>query len=128
MKKLVKILLSIVVVLFLLIIGTGLFFNVGLKAGAKLQINNINLSSIEDGSYTGKYASGRFTNELKVIVKDHKIVKVEVLKDVMVSKPEISKELFTKIIDSQNVKVDTISGATVTCNAYLKAIENALSK
>lgn len=128
MKKLVKILLSIVVILFVLIIGTGLFFNVGLKAGAKLQINNINLSSIEDGSYTGKYASGRFTNELKVIVKDHKIVKVEVLKDVMVSKPEISKELFTKIIDSQNVKVDTISGATVTCNAYLKAIENALSK
>jgi uncharacterized protein with FMN-binding domain len=127
MKKFLKILITIIAVLFLLIIGTGIFFNIGLKAGAKMQINNINLSSIGDGSYTGKYSSGRFTNELKVTVKDHKIVKIEVVKDVLVSKPELNEELFTKIIDTQNVKVDTITGATVTCNAYLKAIENALN-
>ncbi|NLJ39781.1 MAG: FMN-binding protein [Candidatus Atribacteria bacterium] len=41
---------------------------------------------------------------------------------------ELSKKLFDQIIQKQSLQVDTVSNATVTCNAYLKAIENALLK
>jgi uncharacterized protein with FMN-binding domain len=32
------------------------------------------------------------------------------------------------VIDAQSLQVDTISGATLTSKAYLKAVENALLK
>lgn len=41
--------------------------------------------------------------------------------------PNLSDELFSDVIKSQNTTVDTISGATVTSKAYLKSIENALN-
>jgi len=33
----------------------------------------------------------------------------------------------TKVIEQQNTDIDAISGATVTTNAYLMAIEDALN-
>lgn len=36
------------------------------------------------------------------------------------------KVLITKVVQEQNINVDVVSGATVMCKAYLKAIENAL--
>lgn len=100
----------------------------GVKAGAQITIKEINTSSISDGVYDGKYSSGRFSNELQVTVKDQKITDVKIVKDVMFSKPEVSKELFDKVIKAQNTTVDIVSGATVTSKAYLKSIENALNK
>ena len=43
-------------------------------------------------------------------------------------KLEVSRELFNKVIKTQDTNVDIISGATVPSKAYLKSIENALSK
>jgi uncharacterized protein with FMN-binding domain len=36
--------------------------------------------------------------------------------------------LYDRVIESQSLQVDTISGATLTCKARLKAVENALIK
>ena len=38
------------------------------------------------------------------------------------------RALFDRVIDRQSLKVDTISGATLTANGYLMAVENALLK
>ncbi len=95
-------------------------------SGSNLAINDVKLSALKDGSYIGKYKAGRWTNEVSVIVKDHKITKIDLVKDVLFPKPEVTKELFNKVIEKQLVPVDAISGSTITSKAYLKSIESAL--
>lgn len=128
MKKFFKIVL-IVILAFILVSGGGMFYlSRGLDAGKNLVINGIKPSTLSDGIYIGKYNSGRWTNELKVTIKDNKITQIDVMKDVMVPKPEWTKELFNRVIEKQSINVDTVSGATVTSKAYLKSIESALAK
>ena len=128
MKLLLKIVLSIFI-LFVLVSGGGIFYiSRGLEAGETLNINDVNLSALSDGTYSGAYKGGRWTNEVNVTVKDHKITGVEVVKDVMFPKPEVTAELIGKVLDKQTAKVDAVSGSTVTCKAYLKSIEIALGK
>jgi uncharacterized protein with FMN-binding domain len=128
MKLLLKIVLSIFI-LFVLVSGGGIFYiSRGLEAGETLNINDVNLSVLSDGTYSGAYKGGRWTNEVNVTVKDHKITDVEIVKDVLFPKPEVTAELIGKVLDKQTTKVDALSGSTVTCKAYLKSIETALGK
>lgn len=128
MKLFIKIVVCVFAA-FLLIGGGGIFFmSRGLGAGSELVINDVDLSLVEDGVYTGTYKAGRWTNEVRVEVQDHQVTKVELLKDVTFAKPEVTAELFAQVVQNQKVNIDVISGSTVTCKAYLKAIENALSQ
>ncbi len=63
---------------------------------------------------------------MNITIKEHKIIKIDVVKDVFFSKPEVTEALLSKVLEKQNANVDVISGATVTSKAYLKAIENSL--
>lgn len=128
MKSFFKIVLSIIIIFVLLIAGGGFFITRGLSEGSKLAVNNVDLSTLNDGEYIGKYKGGRWTNELRVTVKDNKITAIEVVKDVLFSKPEVTEELINNVIEAQSLEVDAASGATITCKAYLKAIEAALGK
>jgi uncharacterized protein with FMN-binding domain len=126
MKLLLKIVLSIFIVL-VLVAGGGLFYiGRGVEAGEILEINEVDLSRLNDGAYSGAYKGGRWTNEVNVTIKDHRIAGVEIVKDVMLPKPEVTAELINLVLEKQSPKIDAISGSTVTCKAYLKSIENAL--
>jgi uncharacterized protein with FMN-binding domain len=128
MKMFIKILLSILII-FILVSGSGMFYLTrGLESGSKLKVDDVNLTSLSDGTYTGKYEAGRWANEVSVVVKDHKIVKVDVVKDVTFAKPDVTEKILSSVVENQNTNIDTISGSTVTCKAYLKSIENALKK
>ena len=112
---------------FILITAGGIFFLTrGLALGSKLVINDVKLSAVKDGAYNGEYKDGRWTNEVNLTVKDHKITSIELVKDVLFPKPEVTKELFNKVVKEQNINIDAISGSTITSKAYLKSIENAL--
>ncbi len=128
MKLFLKIVLSILI-LFVLVAGVGVFvMSRGLDAGRQMEINEVNLSALADGTYGGKHEAGRWTNEVQVTVKDHKIVSVDIVKDVKYPNPEWTEAIISRIIEKQTNKVDGVAGATVTCKAYLKAIENALQR
>lgn len=128
MKKLLKIIL--IVFVCIIIFGGGFLFYLsrGLNTVNNLQINDIDLSSVEDGQYTGLYEEGRFTNRIEVKVKDNEIKQLSVIEDVSFARPEVVDELFSRIIEKQTLDIDVLSGATVTSKAYLKAIENALAE
>lgn len=96
----------------------------GVKA---IEISEIDLSVVEDGVYQGAYKKGRFSNSLTVKVENNHIKDIEVSKRVLSSDEAFVAELVEKVIMYQSVKVDAVSSATYTTNAYLKAIENALS-
>lgn len=127
MKLFLKIILSLIIIIAIIFTGGMIYITRGLKAGIKETVNGIDLASVSDGVYAGRYESGRWTNELEITVKDHKITDIKVIKDVMFPMPELAEELFDRVIEEQNTDIDITSGATVTGKAYLKSIENALS-
>jgi uncharacterized protein with FMN-binding domain len=128
MKLFLKILLS-VFILVILVSGSGMFFITrGLEAGETLEVNAPNIAAINDGSYTGEYKGGRWSNKVSVTVIDHKIIRVEILDDMLIPREAVTAELVDKVLEKQTTEVDAVAGATVTSKAYLKAIENALSK
>jgi len=128
MKLLLKIVLT-VVILFVLVAGGGIFYiSRGLEAGEALEINSIDLAGLSDGAYSGAYNGGRWTNEVKVMVKEHRITGIEIVRDVMFPKPEVTAELIGRVLEKQSPDIDAVSGSTVTCKAYLKSIENALGQ
>ncbi len=128
MKKILKVTVSISILLFLIAIVGVVFITRGLKSGINLVVNDVDLSSLSDGMYNGKYNAGRWSNEMNITIKEHKIIKIDVVKDVFFSKPEVTEALISKVLEKQNTNVDVISGATVTSKAYLKAIENSLKQ
>lgn len=128
MKVVLKIASAVIVILILVSAAGGFYLTRGLDSGKKLIINDVNAYKLEDGTYYGKYNAGRWTNEVKVLVNDHKIIKINVIKDVTFSKEDVKKEILNRVIYDQSTKVDVITGSTVTSKAYLKAIENALNK
>lgn len=128
MKKVMIIILSILGVLVLVGAGGIFYITNGLEAGENLAINPVNLTKIEDGTYAGVYKAGRWTNEVAVSVADHQISNIDVVKTVTMESPEMTSTIINSVIEKQNTTVDTVSGATVTSKAYLKAIENALSQ
>ncbi len=127
MKLIFKIVVSILLVFVLITAGGMLFLTRGLDGGRNLELSGIDLSSVSDGLYTGSYDAGRWTNQVNVTIKDHKIIDVEIVKDVLFRRPELTKGMIGKVIEHQNTNIDGISGATITCKAYLKAIENSFT-
>ena len=128
MRKFIKIILGIVCLLVLIIGGTGFYMTRGLNPGKNIVINSMDASQLKDGVYKGKYNGGRWSNEVNVTLKDKKITQIDIVKNVVFEKTEVSRELINKVIKKQDTNVDVISGASVTSKAYLKSIENALSK
>lgn len=127
MRMYTKIILGIVILLVLAIGGAGFYITRGLNSGKDMSIKHIDTSQLKNGVYEGKYNGGRWSNEVSVVLEDGKITKINVVKSVLVEKPEVTKELINNVIEKQDTAVDAISGATVTSKAYLKAIENALT-
>jgi uncharacterized protein with FMN-binding domain len=126
MKRVFKIIL-VIVIIFAVIAAGGIFYLTrGLNEIQEMTLNGINLSNISDGSYYGSYVSGRWTNTLEVHVEGGRISKINVFENVRFVQDGVSDALFSKVVSAQDTRVDTVSGATITSKAYLKAIENAL--
>lgn len=127
MNKTLKIIITVVVIIIAVILLVLFYLTRGLQEGESIEVNNVNLTYLEDdGFYTGTFDFGRWTNEAKVTIEGKKIVSIEFTDDVTFSKDEVREEIINKIIENQKVKVDVVSGATVTSKAYMKSVENAL--
>jgi uncharacterized protein with FMN-binding domain len=124
MKK--KIIITVVGLFVAFIITAGIVLGRDLSGMGSIELHRIDLSSVNDGSYTGTFEHGRFTNTLTVRVEGGRIVKIEIVDDVFAaSVTNASGETFSRVIERQNTDIDAVTGATVTMNAYLMAIENA---
>ncbi len=128
MKKALKVIMFVVIGFVVVVGGMGIFISYGVNDADKIEIADVDLSRIADGSYTGSFQNGRWSNEVVVEVKNHAIVSIAVTKDVMISDENVKNRIIADVIRNQTCKVDAISGATVTCKSYLKAVQNALSQ
>ncbi|PKM72184.1 MAG: FMN-binding protein [Firmicutes bacterium HGW-Firmicutes-16] len=126
-KKILKGVLIGLLVLALIFGGLMTFVLLGKEKVMGTEIGTIDLSSVADGVYEGSFSGYRWSNEVKVSVKDHQIIEVEVIKAQIFAKPETINKLTEEVIGAQSLQVDSVSSATADSKAFLKAIENALS-
>jgi uncharacterized protein with FMN-binding domain len=127
MKKAV----TVIVVVLAVIILIGAFgvykFKMMAKEISGLKIENIDLSKVKDGEYTGKLKVFVVSSEVKVTVQNKKIIKIDIIKH-MHGKGYGADKITEKIIEKQSLEVDAITGATGSSKVMLKAIENALKE
>ncbi len=87
-------------------------------------------NSRKDGVFTGK--GNGFGGEIEVEVKgkDHQITEIEILSAEGEDSAYLSqaKTVLDKIILSQNINVDTVSGATFSSTGILDAVADALEE
>ena len=126
--EMLRVVMWIVAGLVILFAGTALLDAPGRKAGERLQIGKVDFSKLEDGVYEGQHKGGRWSNKVRVTVASGTVTGIEVVRDVWLPKPELTKQVVGDVIASQSLEVDIVSGATVTTRAYLKAMENALTE
>jgi uncharacterized protein with FMN-binding domain len=93
-------------------------------------LDRADFNGLHDGTYHGAYQGGMYkwrANECDMIVSTGKVTEIHLVdsKDPG-AKNTMHSVLYDRVIQAQSLQVDTISGATLTSKAYLKAVENAL--
>ena len=127
MNKKLKILITIIIIIITIVLFILFYLTRGLQEGENIEVNDVDLSYLEDdGFYTGSFDFGRWSNEAKVTIKDKEIIDIEFTDDVSFSKDEVREEIISRVISEQKIRVDVVSGATVTSKAYMKSVEKAL--
>lgn len=130
--KMVLTVIAVLVVLLGLGMGGGMLYTAEEHKEAKnLPIAAIDFKNLNDGMYIGEYEGGMKkwrTNKVQVTVSSDKVTEIKVLEQNYDLKPEFTDKLYDRVIGSQSLQVDTISGATLTSKACLKSVENALIK
>ncbi|MBP7072966.1 MAG: FMN-binding protein [Clostridia bacterium] len=118
-----------------LVLGGGILFTAGERREAKnLPIAVIDFKKVNDGTYIGEYEGGMYkwrANKVQVTVSSGSVTDIKTLGDKKAGcgeKPELTGELFNRVIEAQSLQVDAVSGATLTSKAYLKSVENALTQ
>ena len=128
MKKRYLVLNIVIVVLAVGVLTVKILFSKAeteLKQLANTEIENVDMSSAEDGVYNGSYSAFPVSAEVRVTIKDHKIEKIELIKhnNGQGEEAEIIPDMVT---EAQTLDVDSVSGATYSSKVILKAIQNAL--
>lgn len=129
MKTKKKILIVVaVVVLIGLGIGAKLLLDVQSYQNqiAALQVNEIDLAKVPDGSYEGAYDANLIKVKVLVEVKDHAISNIELLQHEN-GKGAPAEAIIPEVIKAQSLDVDAVSGATNSSKVILKSIELAIN-
>lgn len=130
MKRRYKVLIVIAVLLLLVGIGGKLVldkFEQELSAMEAIELNDIDLSAVKDGTTNGEYEAGPIKVVIEVEVKDHRITDLELIEH-RNGQGKDAESILDAIIKEQTLLVDTVSGATYSSKAIQLAIENALTE
>ena len=102
-----------------------------------LTFQAIDFDHLRDGSYVGSFAGTKGSLRdatVEVAVANGEVSTIRILKGAVdetgapieIAKGKTAADLFDAVLRQKTMQVDVISGATLTSNAHLKALENAL--
>ena len=133
MRKARGCLVVLAIVVVVLAIGGGIgwvFLSREHREARSLPLNAVDFSKLVDGTYHGLYEGGMYKwrrNECDVTVANGKVTDIRLTASKDPGKENAGAEmLYERVIATQSLQVDTISGATLTGKAYLQCVENAL--
>jgi uncharacterized protein with FMN-binding domain len=91
------------------------------------QIEPADLAALEDGVYNGKAGGFICSMDLNVTVKDHRITDISINRQVNGGGKYKAPGMTDRIVQAQSVEVDAVSGATLTSETILVAVNRALT-
>jgi uncharacterized protein with FMN-binding domain len=125
-----KIVLIIIAAILLIGLGIGTKFLVDVQSYqnqiAALEIDEIDLSNVPDGTYEGFYDADLIKVKVSVDVENHQITHIDLVQHDN-GKGGPAEAVIPKVIESQSVVVDGVSGATNSSKVILKSIELAIN-
>jgi len=90
-----------------------------------LEIGQVDLNTVEDGTYIGVCQNKILFAVVRVEVSGHEIRSIEILEHKESYLPQ-AEMIAHDVLGSQSLEVDAISGATLTSDTVKNAIEDAL--
>jgi len=90
-----------------------------------LEIEEVDLSTIKDGTYSGEYSALPVSAKVRVTDEGHQIKDIELVEHVN-GQGSGAEIIPATVVEKQTLQIDTVSGATYSSKVILKAIENAL--
>jgi len=132
MKKGLKALLIVLAVIAVLVIAGAVAIprliagiEKKLETVVQIEIADIDLSTVPDGTYQGSYEAMPVAAEVEVTVKDHSITAIELVKHSH-GRGSAAEVIPDRVVAAQSLQVDAVSGATHSSKVILLAIEDAL--
>lgn len=119
--------------IFYLILGIVVFGTIGClsltasmkKSLAKIENEDINMETVEDGSFEGHSELGPVKVDVKVLVENHKLKRVELLRHEC-GLGHLADVIVDKMVEQNTWDVDAVSGATVSSGIIKNAVNKAL--
>lgn len=95
----------------------------------EMAVEPVDLSRASDGIHDGSFQTPYKAYHVKVSIMNHKITHIEIFPGdgYFTFYDREAESMIRGVLARQNLDVDAVTGATVTCKAVLKAMENALS-
>ncbi|GHV80864.1 hypothetical protein AGMMS49944_26550 [Spirochaetia bacterium] len=90
-------------------------------------VNSPDLNKIADGTYQGNSKVGPVRVTLDVTIQEKSINSIKIIRHFN-GLGKKAEAIVPKIIETQSLDIDVISGATGSSKAILLAVENALAK
>jgi uncharacterized protein with FMN-binding domain len=114
-----------------LTIASVLFFLIGgcafIKEIDRISITNPDLTKVSDGRWIGEYNTTLISARVSVETLSKEIYGIQILKH-NCGKGKPAEAIVERVIASQSLEVDTVSGATGSSKVILRAIQDALEK
>ena len=88
-------------------------------------IQEVDLQTVDPGTYTGRHSAGLVEVVLQVTVQNHEITAIQI-REHDNWRGKKAECITDEVIWTQSVLVDAVSGATISSMVILKSIENAL--
>lgn len=95
---------------------------------ARMTIHDVDLNSVADGFYVGAYKYSSNEVEVQVEVANHRMKEITILNNSPSTYAKKAEAVIDRVVEAQSLQVDTVSGATVTSKALLKAVERSFKK
>lgn len=119
-------------IVLIAILSMGTFSNLQKKSQIarfkNLPVRQIDLAGIADGSYKGSFCLKRFCYAVEVTINSGAISDIVLLNNTKSEYGEKAAAIKDRIIEAQSLKVDVISGATISSKSIIKAVEKALTE
>ena len=127
MKKVIRIAVIFLCIVFIGVVGFKTWSAKLVKEARELEDIFIDLSKVEDGTYEGHSELGPVIVDVKVTVKKGKIEEIEIVNH-QNGLGQSANVIVDEMVDKNTYDVDAVSGATVSSEIIMNAVNNALQK
>lgn len=127
-KKL-RIILAVILILIAALVITGIIVYQSIEKNldhlTTIDIGDVDLNAIDDGTYDGSYKAMPISVKLTVMVRDHKIAAINLIEH-MSGQGKPAEAVIADVLKYNSLQVDAVTGATYSSKVILLAIQDAL--